>query len=505
MSSRLVELLERASSSGATCTFPDAGQTMTFAEIWSGSSAAAAWFHLHVERAGSVGFVLTTSPALIVALFGAWRAGLTVVSIPPPVTSESEYSSFVRESCRLTHTQLVIVEALGAVSRDWPADVTVIAASSCVASGTFGLSGAGGLVQFSSGSTSQPKGVVLSLDAVAANVEGVLAVMEPRKSEVLCSWLPLFHDMGLVGMLLTGWAGMYEASGGLVLHDTRVFLRRPRSWLRSCSANEATITAAPPSAYRLAAEMLSTERSLDLSSLRTCIVGAEEIDVESLQAFDLAAGAFGLPATSLSPCYGQAEATLAISMVEPSVRWRKVEGTAATGRARVASSGTPLPGVRVRAKNGGPGVVGELCVVTPSALRSYTSGAWPGEEGELWTSDLGLVDRGEVVVLGRKDDVLLIGGRKLFPGDVESAAARVRGVRPSRIAAIPDGSGGLAVLLEVKASSGRTSMEIANDISVAVSSNTGTRPRCVKVVPRGALPLTSSGKVRRKDAGRLLD
>ncbi len=393
------------------------------------------------------------------------------------------------------------------------------------------------LLQLTSGSTARPKAVQITHRNLWANVQAMCASAGIHPGEVMVSWLPLFHDMGMVGFLTLPMCQGVE----LVTVTPRDFLSGPLLWPTLISKYRGTITAAPNFAYALTARVLARAEGLDLSSMRFALNGAEPIDVGAVRAF-LAAGArFGLSDNAVVPAYGMAEATLAISFhpwgtplkidtvdavtLEEKHRAVPVDGSASPedaggteGTRTFPVLGPPLNGIEVMVlgpdgEKCGDREVGVLHLRGDSVTDLYLTVEGPvptrGPDGWLDTGDLGYLLDGEVVVCGRVKDVIIMGGRNVYPTDIERIAEQVKGVRAGNAVAVrwktSSGRESFALAVESReAGDDVAAKRIATEIRAAVTSAIGVRPAAVTVLPVGSLPKTPSGKLRRSAAGSLI-
>ncbi len=321
-----------------------------------------------------------------------------------------------------------------------------------------------GLFQFTSGTSGNAKVVQLTHAALLAqmrNISHALAVDHNRDSGL--SWLPLFHDMGLFGYVLTP---MYRAIHSTLL-QTEDFMMRPSLWIKGLSDFRATITAGPPSAYAQCARHLKDFEieQYDLSNLRAAVVGAEVISRESLQQFATRLQPTGFRATSFVPAYGLAENGVAVTMMPLNqgpefdtidLEIMQTQGIAhpvehsnghmSNGNTRaIASAGIPLPQSEVAIVNPsgerlGERQVGEILVRSPSLMRGYYGQPEISQQalrdGWLWTGDLGYIANHKLHITGRKKEVLIVGGSNYYPDDLELVAEAVEGRRQGNAVAI---------------------------------------------------------------------
>lgn len=379
-------------------------------------------------------------------------------------------------------------------------------------------------LQLTSGSTGLPKAVAISHRNLHENAAAMVAAskLDPQV-DVLVSWLPLFHDMGMIGFLVLPMQVGAEA----VCAAPGEFLRSPRLWPSLIAKYRGTMTAGPNFAYALLARYLraAADGAFDLSSLRFALSGAEPIDHATVAAVLESGARFGLDDKAFVAAYGMAEATLAISFSETGegVQFDAVDQAAielesyATPRSddaarRLARLGKPVPGIEIRV-GGAAGTdakartVGELQIRGDAVSRYYLTASGRqsllGDDGWFSTGDMGYVtETGEVVVCGRLKDMIIVAGRNIFPGDIERAACRVDGVRAGNAIAVALAAAGIreefAVVVEAGDSAdGESSARIKSGVSDAVYAAFGVSPRLVSVVPPRTLPKTPSGKPKR--------
>lgn len=381
------------------------------------------------------------------------------------------------------------------------------------------------LLQLTSGSTGSPKAVKITHGNLYANANAMMAAAECDPStEVMVSWLPLFHDMGMVGFLTTPMQKGMESVNVTPLD----FLQSPLLWAELVGKYKGTITAAPNFAYALLARRLAKapDGAVDLSSLKIAMSGAEPIDPGTIGKLAAAGARFGLQASSIMPAYGMAETTLAISFARRGggaevdiVDADLLEGMRVAVPAQKAARpkplavlGAPVPGLECRVVDTDgspvpPRGVGVLHVrgeaVSPGYLTVDGELSTLDPDGWLDTGDVGyLTEDGRVVVCGRVKDVIIMGGRNIYPTDIERAASTVEGVRPGNAVAVRLDAGERreSFAVAVEAADHDNSDEAARihrDVIHAVFSEVGVRPRTVVVLPPGSIPKTPSGKLRR--------
>jgi fatty-acyl-CoA synthase len=356
---------------------------------------------------------------------------------------------------------------------------------------------------------------------IGANLDAILAGAQITRADRAISWLPLYHDMGLIGLLMAPMLHGFE----LVLGAPQDFLARPACWLEWISEFRGTITAGPNFSYALAARALRRAGDIDLSSWRLALNGAETVDPSAVEAFCAAAEPFGFDARAAYPVFGMAEATLAVTfpavgagMTVDAVDRHALEhdhravpdtsGANGPSVRRLAMLGRPLDGFELRIVEPGSGTVlgerevGELELrspsVTPGYYRNAEATAATFDDDWLRTGDLAYLVDGQLVVCGRQKDVIIVGGRNVFPEDVERAAASVEGVRAGNVIAFGSdrrrGRESIVVVAETKADQLR---EVHDSVVTKVCDAVGVPPVEVVLVRPGTLPKTSSGKLQR--------
>ncbi len=384
------------------------------------------------------------------------------------------------------------------------------------------------LLQLTSGSTGPPKAVRITHANLVANAEAMFVGAEfDVNTDVIVSWLPCFHDMGMTGFLTVP---MYFGAE-LVKVTPMDFLRDTLLWAKLIDKYRGTMTAAPNFAYNLFAKRLRSLASpgqFDLSSLRWALSGAEQVDPADVEDLCDAGAAHGLRPEAILPAYGMAEATVAVSfspcgtgmVVDEvdadmlAVLHRAVPAERGNIR-RLASVGRLLDGLEARIVNEHGAVlptrgVGVIEVRGEPVTPGYTTVAGfvsaQDEQGWYDTGDLGyLTEDDEIVICGRLKDVIIMGGRNVYPTDIERAAARVDGVRPGCAVAVRLDAGhsreSFAVALESKAFDDRDEVRrIERQVAHEVFAEVDVRPRDVVVLAPGSIPKTPSGKLRRAHA-----
>ena len=385
------------------------------------------------------------------------------------------------------------------------------------------------LLQLTSGSTAEPKAVRITHRNLHANIGAMVQAARLDPDDVMVSWLPLFHDMGMVGFLTIPMVVGIE----LVSVTPTDFLGRPILWAELISRHRGTVTAAPNFAYAVLARQLGrAEGGLDLSTLRFALNGAEPIDPDAVTAFTTAGARFGLRPEAVVCAYGMAETALGVSFapIDTGLQVDEIDAVALEEhrRARPAGDGParrfpllgpPLPGIEVRVVGDDGAVLGEREVgvlqlrgdsVTPGYLTVAGPVATQDVDGWLDTGDEGYLTDGNVVVCGRRKDVIIMGGRNIYPTDIERAASGADGVRAGNAVAVrleADDSRhreSFLVAVESRHTEPELVQGITKDVTSRVVSAVGVRPAEVVVLRPGSLPKTPSGKLRRAATRALL-
>ncbi len=362
-------------------------------------------------------------------------------------------------------------------------------------------------IQYTSGSTGHPRGVVLSHANVMETIRFMAEAAGLTRQDRVVSWLPLYHDMGLIGCAFT--PPLLGAPLWLLPPD----LRNPRHWLELVSQIGASFTVSPDFGYRNCVRNIHDPSGLDLSSLKSALCGAEPVRPSTIEAFEKKFNVTNI----IAPCYGLAEATLAVAI------WPRATPLRLDASGRFLSVGRPCRGVSVRImppppEEGGelpPNREGEIWVRSPGVMQGYYGNPEataqvlrPG--GWLRTGDLGFVDaEGYLFVTGRLKDVIIVGGENLSPADVEETVDHVAGVRYSAAVGVEServGTQRLYVVAEVRepGAAHDALSHLVKEIVTRVHESCGHRPARVLLVRPGTIPKTSSGKIQRSRLGQMI-
>jgi fatty-acyl-CoA synthase len=502
----LEEIVRPFAAAGRRIVFRDGATRLelSYAELAGRTAHAAA----RLRQAGvgpgePVAMTLANDLGSVLALLATWACGGTVVSLPPVPPKDNGWHA------RQFDPVLAAMGCTFRVSDAAAGDETGVPGQRTLVQQELAAPASGravlpdltvpdtALIQFTSGSVSTPKGIAIGSRALAGHCAAVSASLDyDAETDRSASWLPLYHDMGLVVMFL----GSLAARVDQVVASPHGFALNPGSWLTMLATERATTTAAPNFAFRLAATVPYRDQ-LDLSRLRVLLNGGERVGWQTLLDFHAAAGPMGCSWEALSPCYGLAEGTVGVTVSLPGRAPRR-------GPDGHVSAGTPLPGVELRLPAGS--LPGPVEMRSPWCLSGYYTarGFEPVAAGEWFdTTDGGFARDGELYVLGRRNEVLSSAGHNIFAEDVETVIHEACGESVRACAAFrqgdpgrPGDTGRFAVLAEVNPRLVRgpeAALELARLIQTAVSETVGTRLSPVLVTRLGSIPRTSSGKVQR--------
>ena len=467
---------------------------------------------------GAVGLVGEPTVEFVAAIAGTWMAGRALSILQGPVRG-ADVSQWARATLdRFTGVGVRVVFSHGTVrealcdntSRLPVHDVLTVARVGSRAA-AMPDSDAPAVLQGTAGSTGSPRTALLSPEAVLNNVTGLLAHTRVDPSvDVGCTWLPLYHDMGLSFLLSGALSGAEQW-----LAPTAAFSASPFRWLHWLSESRASMTAAPNFAYTVLGRYARRVSDVDLGALRFALNGGEPIDCDGFATFLTEMGRFGLDPHAAAPSYGLAEATCAVTAPKPGtgLRYDEIRSAGTDSVHKHAVLGDPIAGMQLRLlPSDSQGIdipdreIGEIEIRGPSMMSGYL-GADPVDP-ETWfpTGDLGYLTDGGLVVCGRVKELITVAGRNVFPTEVERVAAQVRGVREGAVVAVgADGASarpGLVITAEFR---GPDEAGARSELVQRIASECGVVPSDVVFVSPGTLPRTSSGKLRRLEVKRNLE
>jgi acyl-CoA synthetase (AMP-forming)/AMP-acid ligase II len=539
----LTALLDRAAADfpAAPVAFPQEQARLPLGELAAAAGAVAAGLaRLGTGPGRRVGVLCGTETDFLPALFGILRTGAAVCPLPLPTTSRDLPAYLGRLTGIVTAaglTHVVVSDRLGELEPPLAAALGVPLLT------VADLAAAGGpapadradpedpaILQFTSGSTAAPKGVVLAHRAVSAGLAAILlgGGMD-RERDSAAVWLPLYHDMGLFGTLSAVSIGM-----PMTLWSPAYFVRHPDRWLAAVARDGHTVCPLPNFAYdQLVDSVPAAEMAqLDLSRWRIAFNGAEMVSVESVEAFLAHAAPAGFRPEAMFPVYGLAEATLAVTFPPlgrpPHADWVDRELLAATGRAKpvgrdapgargVVGLGRAVPGMAVRVADPETGAtrpdreVGEVQARGASVTSGYLAGGADlfTADGWLRTGDLGYLVDSELYLTGRIKDMMIVRGANYYPEDVESAARGAPGVYKRRCVAFVAGEAAaeperMVLVAETPVDDAGERRRLTADLRGRVGAATGLAELDVHLLPPRSIPRTSSGKLRRQATRELV-
>jgi fatty-acyl-CoA synthase len=518
---------------------------LAYAEMYRRAQrCAAALQGLGVARGDRVGLILPDSAEFIDCIYGAMLAGAIAVPIYPPMNL-GQFDSYLANTthilrqagCSVVITDAQVRPILGKLMTSVPGLRAIETYTSALQGVPAAAEPTGvrvrpddvAFLQFTSGSTSRPKGVALTHANLMANIAAIGGGIHISGDSTGVSWLPLYHDMGLIGFVFTP---VVYATRSLVFIPPLMFLKRPAVWLRQLSEQRAAITFAPNFAYGLATARIkdSEIEGVDLSHLRVAGCGAEPIQSGTLRGFAERFAGHGFRATSFLPCYGMAEHSLAITFV-PLQSPLKVDrlDAGALARREAAPAGDDAPSVevvccgrsfaghalRVVDDDGEPLAerrVGHLELQGPSVMQGYWSDpertAEAFHDGWLRTGDLGYLADGELYVCGRSKDLIIVHGRNYHPQDIEWQASQIEGVRKGNVIAFgihhPElGREYVVVAVETRALEVADEEPLRQRIAGQILAALALKVDEVLLLAPGSLPKTSSGKLQRSKAAEM--
>ena len=515
---------------------------LTYGDVWQDAIAVAnGLVDRGLGRRDTVALMLRTERSFFSAFFGILIAGCVPVPMYPPFRADriEEYAQRQVRILRNADTKLMVtfaeVERIAALlTGQAPSLKAVVTVESLTGVGDRQAGASSlrrpddaepALIQYTSGSTGQPKGVLLSHANLLSNIRALAAGLEIRADDVGVSWLPLYHDMGLIG----AWLGTLYVGSPLALMSPLAFLARPARWLWSLHAHRGTFSAAPNFAYDLCSHRIDdTElEGLDLGAVRVLLNGSESVRPETLVRFIKRFEPYGLNSDALAPVYGLAECSVGLA-VPPAGRGPFIDSIQRrrfqeTGQAHPAderddrilqfvSCGHALPNHEIRVVDSDGNHVADRCeghvqFRGPSATAGYYRNPDATRElvradGWLETGDLGYLIGGELFLTGRRKDLIIKAGRNLQPHEAEEVVASIHGVRKGCVAAfgVQDPARGterFIIVAETRLTESEARAELEAAVIERVTTALGVPPDVIVLSAPGSVLKTSSGKIRR--------
>ncbi len=516
----------------------DSGRDITYGQLLeTASRVAAGLLEAGLRRNDTVAIMLPTCADFFYAFFGVMLAGGVAVPIYPPARADKIEEYVRRQVLILKNAEvrfLISFDRVRAVSQimrvSIPSLLEVSSVEALCRSGakppSRGIEPAEiAFIQYTSGSTGDPKGVVLTHANVLANVRGIGGSVSFRPDDYVVSWLPLYHDMGLIG----SWLFSVYHGAPITVMSPLAFLSRPERWLWAMHDSRGSLCPAPNFSYELCARKIPDEaiEGLDLSRWRVAINAGEAVLPDTLARFAARFKPYGFRAESFVPCYGLAESSVALTFTPmnraPVIDTIRRDLFEAEGKAapappgennvlRFVANGRPMPGHEVKllddqGRELGERIQGRIFFRGPSRTAGYyrnpkATAAVITADGWMDSGDLGYWANGELYVTGRLKDCIIKSGRNIIPQEIEAAAAEVQGVRKGCVAAFgaldpQTGTERLIVVAETRATAADELRGIEEGITRTVDSVLGIPPDKVVLVAPQSIPKTSSGKIRR--------
>ena len=525
-------------------TDADTEETLDYATLARAAEAIGAGLQARgVQPGQTVAIMLPTCREYFTSFFGVLAAGAIPVPIYPPVRAAQIEDHLRRHGRILVNARaaalITVPEArpLARLLRLQAPELGFIATAGELTGATAAAPPALraadiALLQYTSGSTGNPKGVILTHANLLANIRAMGETVRATSTDVFVSWMPLYHDMGLIG----AWLGSLYYAIPLVVMSPLAFLARPEHWLWAIHRHRATISGAPNFGYELCLRRIADDdlQGLDLSSWRLAFNGAEPVSPATLRRFSARFARYGFRPETMAPVYGLAECAVGLTFPPPgrAPLYDRVEREALmrTGRARPAAPddanalefagcGRPLPGHHVRLVDSAGYEVGEreegrLEFRGPSATSGYYRNLEETRkllrDGWLDSGDLAYMARGELFITGRVKDIIIRAGRNIHPQELEEAVGNLHDIRKGCVAVfgVPDPATTmeqLVVLAETRETAASAREHLRTRISALAVDLTGIAPDDIVLAPPHSVLKTSSGKVRRTASRELYE
>ncbi len=515
----------------------DQAELITYADLYNQALKIASGLQaMGLDSAQTVAMMLPTGRDFLTCFYGILMAGGIPVPIYPPTRPSQLQDHLNRQVGILTNAQSVMLitvpeaQRLARLIKTMAPELNRVVTAQELVEHDKGYARPSirpediAFIQYTSGSTGSPKGVVLTHTNLLSNIRAMNQVANTTPADVFVSWLPLYHDMGLIG----AWLGSVYCAYQLVLMSPLAFLTRPVRWLWAIHHHRGTISGAPNFAYELSLHKIDTHDldGLDLSSWRLAFNGAEAINPDAMAAFSQRFAAYGFRPNAMLPVYGLAEGSLGLAFPPldrgPRIDYIDREPFARSGQAQevhdqaaprlpFVSCGLPLPGHEIRIVDdlgfeAPERQVGRLEFRGPSATSGYYRN--PEATAELFhddwlnSGDLAYIAEGEVFLTGRTKDIIIRAGRNLYPHELEEAVGNVEGVRKGCVAvfgcaASTSGTERLVVVAETRETDSDKQEALHDRINIVAVDVLGTPPDDIVLASPSTVLKTSSGKIRR--------
>ena len=519
----------------------DSDEVVTYLDLWQGAEIVAAGLqHFGLEPGESVLIMLSTGIEYFFTFMGVLLAGAIPVPVYPPGRLKQIEEHLLRHTAIAKNSlarMLVTVNEAKQFTKFMRTQVVnlqhVLTVPELQQEGRKTLSGFRrpvlsaeniAFLQYTSGSTGMPKGVVLTHSNLLANIRAMAKVISVSSEDVFVSWLPLYHDMGLIG----AWLGSLHYACQLIIMSPLAFIAKPQRWLWAIHKYGGTLSAAPNFAYELCVRRIDNKEieGLDLSSWRVACNGAEAVNPETIRRFIDRFAAYGFRPESMIPVYGLAESSVGLAFPRPgsSTRIDRIDRNVfmETGQAiqvdktgngvlEFVSCGQPLPGHQVRIVDASDRELperreGNLQFTGPSTTTGYFKN--PEKTRELFhgqwldSGDKAYLAAGDIYITGRSKDMIIKAGRNIYPVELEDAVGKVDGIRDGCVAVFGSRSSEsatelLVILAETRKKEKEALEHIRSRINTIVTDLTGTPPDEVVLAPPNTVLKTSSGKIRR--------
>ena len=519
----------------------DTDEVITYLDLWNGAERVAAGLqHYGLEPGQSVLIMLPTGREYFFTFFGVLLAGAIPVPAYPPGRLKQIEEHLLRHTAIAKNCLakiMVTVDEAKKFAKFMHSQVVdmhhVLTVPELHQAGSKSLSGFRkpalsaqniAFLQYTSGSTGMPKGVVLTHANLLANIRAMAKVINISPEDVFVSWLPLYHDMGLIG----AWLGSLHCACQLIIMPPLAFIARPQRWLWAIHKYGGTLSAAPNFAYELCLRRIADKdiQELNLHSWRMAFNGAEAVNPDTIRRFIDRFANYGFRPETMMPVYGLAESSVGLAFPKPEsgIRIDRIQrntfmdtgqavqkGEAETGLLEFVSCGQPLPGHQIRIVDAADRELperteGSLQFMGPSTTTGYFKN--PEKTRELFhgqwldSGDKAYLAEGNVYITGRSKDIIIRAGRNIYPVELEEAIGKVDGVREGNVAVFgskssDSGTERLIILAETRKKDEGAQEHIRTSINAIVTDLAGTPPDEVVLAPPNTVLKTSSGKIRR--------